>query len=93
MGIKKVTPMIQRISDKLPKIEEKLTKSSIKYFETFRLFVIGCIFAFLQCCNPKSSIGRDLGQKTQKSLFSNCIFCPNLFFLAQHCFSLTLKQL
>ena len=72
--------MILKISDKLPKIEEKLTKSAIKYFETFRLFVIGCIFAFLQCCTPKPSIGRDLGQKTKKSLFSNCIFCPNLFF-------------
>jgi len=35
LRIKKVIPMIQKISDKLPKLEEKLTKSSIKHFEKF----------------------------------------------------------
>jgi len=35
MRTKEVMPMIQKISDKYPKIEEKLTKSSIKHFEKF----------------------------------------------------------
>ena len=66
MRTKEVMPMIQKISDKYPKIEEKLTKSSIKHFEKFWLFVIGCIFALFQCCTPKSSIASDFGVKPNK---------------------------
>jgi len=69
MRIKKVIPMIQKSSDKCRKIEEKLTKSSIKGFGKFLLFAIGCIFALFQCCTPKSSIGSDYGVKPKKSLF------------------------
>jgi len=79
--------MIQKISDKCPKIEEKLTNSSIKRFENFRLFAIGCIFALFQCCTPKSSIGSECGVKPKKSLFSNCRFCPNLLFCRNIVFS------
>jgi len=84
--------MIQKNSDKCPKIEEKLTKSSIKGFGKFRLFAIGCIFALFQCCTPKCSIGSDYALKPKKIAFLKLLFCPNLLFLSQHCFSPTLKQ-
>jgi len=80
MRIKKVIPMSQKISDKCPKIEGKLTKSSIKGFGKFPLFAIGCIFTLFQCCTPKSSIGSDYGVKPKKSLFWNCFFAPVYFF-------------
>jgi len=54
-------PVIQKISDKYPKIEEKLTKSAINHLEKFRLFFIGCIFALFQCCTPKPSIRSNFG--------------------------------
>jgi len=90
--------MIQEISDKLPKIEEKLTKISIKHFEKFQLFVMVVFLRFFQCCTPKSSIGSDFGVKPKRSLFLNC-FLPQSAFLPQICFvcpnivfSLTPKQ-
>ena len=64
----------------------KVTKSAMKHFEKFQLFVVGCIFALFQCCTPKSSIGSDFGVKPKKSLFFK------LPFLLQCCFSPTLKQ-
>ena len=84
-------PVIQKISDKYPKIEEKLTKSAIKHLEKFRLFFIGCIFALFQCCTPKPSIRSNFGVNPKKSFFK-LPFLPNLVFLPQHCFSPTLKQ-
>jgi len=63
-----------------------VTKSAVKHFEKFRLFVVGCIFALFQCCTPKSSIGSDFGVKPKKSLFFKLPFLP------QRCFSPTLKQ-
>jgi len=83
MRITKVIPMIQKISNKCPKIEEKLTKSWIKHLEKFRLFVIGCIFALFQCCTLKSSTDSNFGVKPKKSLFSNApisFFCCNIVF-------------
>ena len=74
----KVLPMIQKISDKCLKIE--VTKSAIKHFEKFQLFVIGCVFALFQCCITKFSIGSNFGVKPKKSLYSNCLFCTNLLF-------------
>jgi len=41
-------PVIQKISDKYPKIEEKLTKSAINHLEKFRLFLL---VVFLRCSN------------------------------------------
>jgi len=64
----------------------KVTKSAVKHFEKFRLFVIGCIFALFQCCTPKSSIGSDFGVNPKKSLFFKLPLLP------QRCFSPTLKQ-
>jgi len=64
MRIKKVIPMIQEISDKLPKIEEKLTKISIKHFEKFQLFVIGCIFAFFPMLHSEIQYRQRFRRKT-----------------------------
>ena len=82
--------MIQKISDKYPKIE-KLTKSSVKHFEKFWLFVIGCIFALFWCCTPKSSIGSDFGVKPKNRFFQIAFFAQFVFFAAT-LFSPTQKQ-
>jgi len=82
--------MNQKHSDKLPKIEEKLTKSSIKHFEKFQLLVIGYILVLFQCCTLKSSIGSNFGVK-RKNRFFPIVFLAPICFFATTLFSPTLK--
>ena len=71
------------------KVDKKFNKAFWKVL-TFCYWLYFCVF--FQCCTLKFSIGSNFGVKSKKSLFSNCLFCPNLLFLLQHCFSPNLNQ-